>query len=249
MTKNFKILITTLTLLITSSSQALTKPKVIFFDVNETLLDLEALKSPVADALKGRKDLLPLWFSTMLHHSLVSSVTNEYHDFGRIGVAALQMVAEANGIQLTAKEAHAAIIPTFVSLPPHADVVAGLTKLKKAGYRLVTFTNSSQQGISKQLQNAKLLSLLPEQITVDEIKKFKPDLAVYEYGLKKLGIKASDAMMVAAHGWDIAGIKAAGMKAVFIARPGKVLYPLAQKPDFIVKDLNELAQLMEKEFK
>ena len=49
------------------------KPKIIFFDVNETLLDLEAMKTSVSQALGGRDDLLSLWFSTMLHHSLVES--------------------------------------------------------------------------------------------------------------------------------------------------------------------------------
>ena len=53
--------------------------------------------------------------------------------------------------------------------------------------------------------------------------------------------------MVAAHGWDIAGIKASGMKAAFIARTGKVLYPLAQKPDYVVKDLQELAAILARE--
>ena len=48
--------------------------------------------------------------------------------------------------------------------------------------------------------------------------------------------------MVAAHGWDIAGAKAAGMQAAFIARPNKAIYPLAIEPDYIVKDLVELSQ-------
>lgn len=222
------------------------RPKIIFFDVNETLLDLTALKAPVGKALNGREELLPLWFSTMLHHSLVSSVTNEYQDFGVIGVAALQMVGEANGIMISEKEAREAIIPTFTSLPPHPDVIPGLRKLKKAGFRISTFTNSSQKGIDKQLKNAKLDELFQERVTVEEMRIFKPDLRVYELALKKVGLRPSEAMMVAAHGWDIAGIKAAGMRAVFIARPGKTLYPLAQKPDYIVKDINELVELLTK---
>ncbi|MBT4499389.1 MAG: HAD hydrolase-like protein [Gemmatimonadetes bacterium] len=70
------------------------KPTVIIFDVNETLLDLAPLKLSVGKALGGREDLLPLWFSTMLHHSLVETLTKKYHSFGEIGAAALMMVAE-----------------------------------------------------------------------------------------------------------------------------------------------------------
>lgn len=42
-------------------------PKIIFFDVNETLLGLGSMKDPVAEVLGGRKTLLSLWFSRMLH--------------------------------------------------------------------------------------------------------------------------------------------------------------------------------------
>ncbi|VGO20459.1 hypothetical protein SCARR_02522 [Pontiella sulfatireligans] len=40
------------------------KPKVIIFDVNETLLDLAPLKVSAGKALGGREGLLTLWFST-----------------------------------------------------------------------------------------------------------------------------------------------------------------------------------------
>lgn len=39
------------------------KPKVLIFDVNETLLDLAPLKASVGEALGGRKEFVPLWFS------------------------------------------------------------------------------------------------------------------------------------------------------------------------------------------
>lgn len=69
------------------------RPKVLFFDVNETLLDLSAVKKEVGNALGGREDLLPLWFTTMLQYSLVVSASGTYEPFGHIGAAALQMVA------------------------------------------------------------------------------------------------------------------------------------------------------------
>ena len=40
-----------------SSSSFAARPKIIFFDVNETLLDLSSLKEPIAKALGGREDL------------------------------------------------------------------------------------------------------------------------------------------------------------------------------------------------
>lgn len=54
------------------------RPKVLFFDVNETLLDLSQVKAQVAEALEGRDDLLALWFTTMLQYSLVMTTRGQY---------------------------------------------------------------------------------------------------------------------------------------------------------------------------
>ena len=61
-----------------SNAQELNKPKVIIFDVNETLLDLDSMRESVGKALGGKEELLPLWFSTMLHHSLVDTTPVSY---------------------------------------------------------------------------------------------------------------------------------------------------------------------------
>ena len=219
-------------------------PKVIFFDVNETLLDLTPLKESVTQALDGHDELVGLWFSTMLHYSLVDTLTGKYHSFPEIGVAALQMVAESNGIELSYEEAEQAIVPVIGKLPPHPDVIDGLKALKKQGFILVSLTNSSDAGVKKQFENAGLIDIIDQRLTVERIHKFKPDLDVYRWALVQMNVQASEAMLVASHGWDIAGAEAAGLQTVFVARPGKVLYPLAEKPDHIVKDIKELAGLL-----
>ena len=221
-----------------------TKPKVIIFDVNETLLDLENMRTSVGEALNGRDDLLPLWFSTMLHHSLVVSATGEYQSFGNIGVAALEMVAENNDIAISHDKARTAIVTPLRSLPAHPDVAEGLVALKAQGYKLVTLTNSSLEGVKLQLKNANLSQYFDANLSIESVGVFKPHLKTYQWALNDLGVDASDALMVAAHGWDIAGANKAGLKTAFIRRPGKVLFPLAEKPNYNVSDVNDLARTL-----
>ena len=225
------------------------KPRVIFFDVNETLLDLQSMRTSVGKALDGKVELLPLWFSTMLHHSLVDTVSGQYHDFGQIGVAALQMVANNNGISLSVKQAKQAIVPPLLSLPAHPDVKEGLSNLKAAGYYMVSLTNSSNAGVKAQFEHAELIQYFDQRLSVEDIKIYKPDLRAYEWALKQLNIKPEEALMVAAHGWDIAGAKEAGLQTAFIARPGKQLYPLAPAPDYNVNNLIELVNILTNEYK
>ena len=213
------------------------RPKVLFFDVNETLLDLTEMKTSVGNVLGGRSELLPLWFTTMLQYSLVSTVGRQYNDFGIIGAAALQMVAANNGIKVTEKEAQEAILDPISSLPAHPEVKASLQALKNEGYKLVSFTNSSNKGVQTQFENAGLIEYFEERLSIEDIGKFKPHTDAYDWAARKMGVEPSDCLLVAAHGWDIAGAIWAGWRAAFISRPGAQLYPLAPKPEINEKDL------------
>ena len=214
-----------------------TRPKVLFFDVNETLLDLTAMKTSVGKVLNGRSELLPLWFTTMLQYSLVSTVGRQYKDFGVIGAAALQMVAANIGISVTEEEAKKAILGPIRSLPAHPEVKAALQQLKDAGYKLVSFTNSSNKGVETQFKNAGLTQYFEERLSVEDIGKFKPHTDAYDWASRKMGVKPSECLLVAAHGWDIAGALWAGWRGAFISRPGAQLYPLSPNPEINVKNL------------
>ncbi|WP_159022909.1 haloacid dehalogenase type II [Formosa sp. L2A11] len=207
------------------------RPKVLFFDVNETLLDLTTMKKSVGDALGGRPDLLPLWFTTMLQYSLVTTVGRQYNDFGVIGAAALQMVAANNGITITETEAKTAILTPLRSIPAHPEVKEALADLKEAGYKLVSFTNSSNIGVETQFKNAGLIDYFDERLSVEDIGKFKPHTDAYDWAARKMGISKNECLLVAAHGWDIAGALWANWRAAFISRPGAQLYPLADNPE------------------
>lgn len=221
-------------------------PKVIIFDINETLLDLAPLKVSVGQALGGREDLLPLWFSTLLHYSLVETLTDNYHSFGEIGTAALIMVAEKQGIDLTYEEALPAIVTPLRSMPPHQDVAAGLKMLSEGGFRLVSLSNSSAEETTTQLRNAGLMDLLEKSYTIEDLGKFKPHPGTYRMVLEDLSVEPEEVMMVAAHAWDLMGAKNVGLQTAFVARPGAPLYPNTERPDYVVNDLSELVNIFQK---
>jgi 2-haloacid dehalogenase len=222
----------------------MTPPTVILFDVNETLLDLSPLRSSVGAALGGREDLLPLWFSTMLHYSLVETLTGDFHGFGEIGTAALRMVAEAGQIELSPEDAKAAIVSPLNSLPPHSDVIEAMKALQQNGYRLATLTNSSASGAEAQLCNAGIEPLLEKSYSVESVRKYKPHSAPYRMVLDDLELEPEQVLMVAAHAWDLVGAKNVGLQTAFIARPGATLYPNTGRPDYVLKNLTELVSAL-----
>lgn len=220
------------------------RPKVLFFDVNETLLDLTEVKKEVGKALGGREDLLSLWFTTMLQYSLVTSASDQYKPFGHIGAAALQMVAANLDMTLTEEEARTIVSEAMGNLPAHPEVKEALAQLKNAGYKLVAFTNSSKEGLTKQFKSAGLTEYFNEMLSVEPTGKFKPFTDTYVWGAKKMGVELNECMLIAAHGWDVAGALWAGWRAAFIGRPGQQEYPLAPKTEIIVSDLKRVADIL-----
>tara|TARA_R110002072_G_scaffold273413_2_gene434313 strand:+ start:47246 stop:48052 length:807 start_codon:yes stop_codon:yes gene_type:complete len=231
----------------TMSNNSQPRPKVIIFDVNETLLDLTPLKTSVGKALNGREDLLPLWFSTMLHYSLVETLSDNYHSFGEIGTAALMMVAETQGIELLHEDAREAIVTPLRSLPPHPDVIAGLKALNEDGFRIVSLTNSSAVGVETQFKNAGLTDVFEKRYTIETVRKYKPHPDTYRMVLSDLGVQPAEVLMVAAHAWDLAGARNVGLQTAFVRRPGKTLYPNVARPDYVVSDLAELVKLLRRD--
>ncbi len=217
------------------------RPEILFFDVNETLLDLTKLKESVGRALNGKEELLPLWFTTMLQYSLVETVGNQYEDFGVIGAATLKMVAANNEIELSLEDAKKAITP-ITSLEPHPEVKDALGKLKEDGYRLVSLTNSSNSAVEKQFTYAGLLDLFEERLSIEDLGKYKPHVDTYNWAARKMGVKPEEAMLIAAHGWDIAGATWAGWRAAFVSRPGQQQYPLAKSPEIAGPDLKIISE-------
>lgn len=217
----------------------MTGPKVILFDVNETLLDLSPLNESIEKALGGRPELAPLWFTTMLHYGLVTTVAGHYRNFDEIGVACLRMVAKKQGIELDEAAAKHVLAP-IRSLSPHADVVPTLERLQQEGYRLVTMTNSSKAVLAEQMKNSGLESFFESMMSVEEIGLYKPHTHVYRWAARRVGADVSECLFVAAHGWDVAGAAWAGMKTAFVARPGKEMFPLGPACEIMVPSFAEL---------
>jgi 2-haloacid dehalogenase len=214
-------------------------PRVIVFDVNETLLDLSALDAPFEDAF-GKPGVRPQWFGQLLQSALVSIVTGAYTDFGTIGRAALDMVARRNSVEISAERVDA-IMHTFRSLPPHPEARNALERLRASGLRLATLTNSTEAVATAQLSSAGLADLFERMFSADTVRRLKPAREPYEMAARELAVDITGMRMVAAHAWDIVGALRAGAAAAFVGRPGMVLDPLGPLPDVIGADLDEVA--------
>ena len=219
----------------------MTKPTHLFFDVNETLMDITGLREKVAETLGGGSVQADRWFNGVIEYSLAETLCGDPPAFGDIAGAVLAMHVAEDGGSLDLDEAKQIVKDGLQASTPYADVAPGLNALKEAGYTLVSLTNSGQAGLEKRLEEAGIRPCFDRALSVQASGGYKPHQKAYEQGLSELGVAPGAALMVACHPWDIIGAQKAGMQTAFVLRPGKAWYPLASQPDHTVPDIQALA--------
>ncbi len=212
-------------------------PRVIVFDVNETLLDLRAL-DPEFERVFGEDGARREWFQQVLLSAFATTLSGAYATFAAIADAALQMVAAVREVEVVEEE-RTRILAGMRRLPPHEDVAESLHRLRSAGLRLAALTNSPAEVAHAQLAHAGLHDYFEQILSVDAIKRFKPAPEPYRYAAERFGVGPEGIRLVAAHAWDIAGALRAGCAAAYVARPGMTYDPLAPRPDIVGMDMRD----------
>lgn len=219
-----------------------TKPPVLVFDVNETLVDIDWL-APLFGELFGDQRVLRDWFAQLVTYSMTATLAEYYVDFFTLGEGVLHMLAAIHHVDVTDDDA-ARLSERMRTLPAHPDVAEGLQALRDNGFRLVTLTNSPRRpGVPTVLENAGLAGYFEHQLSVDSCRAFKPAPVVYRHVCEVLGVAPADCMMVAAHVWDTIGAQGAGFSSALLTRPGNPPLPVAglPQPGLVAGDLRELA--------
>src|SRR5918993_2600914 len=211
--------------------------RVCVFDVNETLLDLAAL-DPLFERAFGDASVRQLWFTQMLQSAFVSNITDAYVTFVEAAGAALTMTEERRGVEVSDGD-RLEILGGLRNLPPHPEVPESLDRLRDAGFRLATLTNSTQEVAEAQMENSGLADRFEQVLSADTAKRLKPAPAPYRMAARSLRVPDRGMRLVAAHAWDVAGALRAGCTAAFVAR--QPFDPLVDEPDVIGADLAEVA--------
>lgn len=220
------------------------RPQVLVFDVNETLSDLTPLRTRFED-IGAPGHLLPTWFAGVLRDGFALTAAGAYADFASIahdGVRAL-----LSGLEGWTGDGEAAaqhILDGFAHLDVHPDVPDGVRKLGEAGYRLTAMTNGSIAMAERLLDKAGVLDRFEVLSDVRGPRRWKPAPAAYHHAVERVDVRPDQALMVAAHPWDIDGARRAGLDGAWLRR-GASVYPRAMTPPrYSAQDLRELADVL-----
>ena len=214
--------------------------KAVFFDMNETLLNLSLLQEQF-DKHFDDKYVLKYWFTKLLYSSTIMGIMDEYKNFGELADVALESLFFESNKTLTNKT-KAEILGEFKKLPAYEDVQPAIKLLKDKDIRVIAVSNSSLTMIKEQLTNAGIINLFDSYYSVDDVKKYKPFKDIYLSVAKQEGLKTDNIVMVATHDWDLFGAKKAGLRTAYIKRKDVMYHPYYLQPDFKDSNLPNLIQ-------
>ena len=200
---------------------------IIVFDVNETLLDLEAIR-PVFDRIFNDPAAMRLWFAGLITYSEALTLAGVYVPFTDIGGAVLRMLAATRGITISDADS-AELTDRFATMPPHPEVPAALRRLRDHGFRLFTLTDNTLEISGRQLERAGVIDVFERRFSVDEtVRRHKPAPEAYHSVAAALTVDPGGICLVASHVWDTIGAGAGRLAGR--AHPARGQRPARRRP-------------------
>ncbi len=205
------------------------RPKVVAFDVIETLFNLGPMGKRLAQAGLPEQ-ALPVWFARLLRDAFALDATGVFKTFREVAASTLEVLMAEHGVRPKEEDVNN-VLAGFGELPAHEDVKPAFKTLKDAGIRIVTLTNGSAQTTQKLLKKAGVGDMVERAISIDEVKHWKPRREVYLHAANVCGVQPQEVALVAAHAWDIQGANRAGLTTGWVSRAEKAFPQVMQPPD------------------
>ena len=217
------------------------RPAVLAFDVYGTLIDPFRMEDHLRPGFGARaKEATELWRGKQLEYSFRRALMKKYENFDVCTAQALQFVSLQFGVPLAEKTVRD-LLDQYLRLPVYPDVPAALDELEARKFKMVACTNGTEHAVRGLLDRAGILAKFSAIVSVDSIRTFKPDPAVYEYLAAQVHVEKEPVCLISSNPFDVIGAKACGMQTVWVRRdPKKVFDPWEFEADLHVHGLEEL---------
>jgi 2-haloacid dehalogenase len=210
------------------------------FDVYGTLVDPMGMSELLAsDARDAAQSVSAQWREKQLEFAFRKGLMRAYEDFGVCTRQALRYAMASHGLSLT-KKREDELMAAYLQLPAFDDALPALRALE-GNYLMFAFSNGTVPALKKVLGHNELLPLFDGLVSVDDIKSFKPDPAVYAYARRATGAMDQPLCLVSSNAWDVIGARSAGLMAIWVRRdPHKVFEDWGIEPNATINSLSEL---------
>ncbi|WP_109477607.1 haloacid dehalogenase type II [Paraburkholderia sp. C35] len=220
--------------------------KAIAFDLYGTLFDVHSVATQCDIAFPGRgKEISQMWRQKQLEYSWLRSLMNDYVDFHKLTMDALLYTTRSLGLAMS-EELHKELSSTYLKLDYFPEVPNALRTLRNRNVKLAILSNGSPDSIKSVISNAGLIEKFDYLLSVDPARIFKPHDSAYNIAEEALNLHRSEILFVSSNAWDATGARHFGFPTCWINRTAKVFEEMGQTPDWEVKGIDGVVQLLER---
>jgi 2-haloacid dehalogenase len=216
--------------------------RICVFDAYGTLFDVHAAIARHRDAAGPEADRFSeIWRAKQLEYAWMLSAAGHYVDFWTLTERALDHAfARCPNVD---RALRARLLDAYFRLDAFPDARQALGALRARGTKTAILSNGSPRMLEGAVTAARLNAELDAVLSVDAIRIYKPQPAVYGMVTDRFGVAPAEVAFVSSNRWDVMGATAFGFRCVWVNR-GRLPdeYP-EFAPVAVVRDLASLATL------
>lgn len=212
------------------------------FDVYGTLIDTQGVVHALARHVGDQAPAFGrAWRERQLEYAFRRGLMKQYVTFGDCTRQALDATCAQFQLPLGPAEKEA-LLEVYASLPAFPDAAEGLAQAQQLGFRLFAFSNGTAGTVDALLRRAGLRAYFLDVVSVDDVRSFKPDPAVYAHFLRRAGVAGAEAWLISGNPFDVLGALSAGLRAAWVRRSAETPFdPWGVEPTLTVGSLRDLA--------
>lgn len=172
----------------------------------------------------------------------VNEGARPWDDFDALHLVTLDDLLSEHELPASDEQRHA-LVAAWHRLDPWPDVREGLEALRRQRVT-ATLSNGHVALLVDVVRHGDLR--FDALLSAELVRVYKPAPVVYQTAARLLGVEPAELMLVAAHPWDLAGARAAGLRTALVDRPLEHGPGSPARPDpdadVSVADLHELAR-------
>jgi len=212
------------------------------FDAYGTLFDVHAAIARHRDAAGPDADRFSeIWRAKQLEYAWMLSAAGHYVDFWTLTERALDYAFAR--VPSVDRALRAALLDVYFMLDAFPDARAALTALHAKGLKTAILSNGNPCMLSGAVEAAGIAADLDAVLSVDAIRLYKPNAAVYAMVTGAFGIAPAEVVFVSSNRWDVMGATAFGFRGVWVNRANMPDEYQEFPPVKVVRDLTSLATL------
>lgn len=209
------------------------------FDAYGTLFDVHAAVRRHAERIGPDGQLLSeIWRAKQLEYSWTRTLMGAYRDFWQLTEEALDFAFAR--VPSADRALRADLLEAYWHLDCYPEVPSVLKALKAEGARLAILSNGSPAMLDAAVRSAALDQVLDEVFSVDAVRRFKTEPAVYDMVATAWRLYPSAVSFQSSNRWDVAGAARFGFRTVWINRSNQPDEYLDLRPDVILSSLDGL---------